>query len=211
MAKLTPTSYAVLGLLARKPWSAYELTAYIRKSALNVVWPRAVSKLYEEPKKLVDYGFAKVRSEQVGGRKRKVYSITPPGRKALRAWLSEPSGPFAFESEAMLKVAHTDHTTKENLLARIREIREQALEARAEQAVPIASEYGTGGGNYPERVHLITLTFQFGLELSEALIRWADWAEANVNEWSSLQLDPETDRRARAFFQDALTGVSPTG
>ena len=38
-------------LLAVKPWSSYELTQQMDRS-LGRVWPRAVSKLYEEPKKL---------------------------------------------------------------------------------------------------------------------------------------------------------------
>jgi len=41
---LTTTSYAVLGLLAVRPWSSYELTQQMDRS-LGRVWPRAVSKL----------------------------------------------------------------------------------------------------------------------------------------------------------------------
>ena len=40
MRKLTPTSYAILGLLALRPWSAYELTKQVRRS-LHFCWPRA--------------------------------------------------------------------------------------------------------------------------------------------------------------------------
>ena len=56
---LTTTSYAVLGLLAIKPWSSYELTQQMDRS-LGRIWPRATSKLYEEPKKLVEHGFARM-------------------------------------------------------------------------------------------------------------------------------------------------------
>ena len=59
---LTTTSYAVLGLLAIKPWSSYELTQQMDRS-LGRVWPRAVSKLYEEPKKLVDHGHARASTQ----------------------------------------------------------------------------------------------------------------------------------------------------
>ena len=59
-AKLTTTSYAVLGLLSIKTWSSYELTQQMDRS-LGRIWPRAVSKLYEEPKKLVARGPARGR------------------------------------------------------------------------------------------------------------------------------------------------------
>ena len=51
-SRLTGTTYAVLGLLAVQPWSTYELTQQMERT-LGRVWPRAQSKLYEEPKKLV--------------------------------------------------------------------------------------------------------------------------------------------------------------
>src|SRR5436190_12097620 len=62
---LTPTSYAVLGLLAVKPWSSYELAQQMDR-ALGRFWPRAESRLYEEPKKLVAHGLARASSEMVG-------------------------------------------------------------------------------------------------------------------------------------------------
>ena len=79
---LTPTSYAILGLLAVKPWTTYELAQQMDR-ALGRFWPRAESKLYEEPKKLVAHGLARASSETVGKRRRTVYTITAKGRRAL--------------------------------------------------------------------------------------------------------------------------------
>ena len=64
MKKLTPTSYALLGLLARKPWSAYELNAHMQYSVLNAFWPRAASGVYSEPKKLVANKLATASEEE---------------------------------------------------------------------------------------------------------------------------------------------------
>ena len=49
---LTTTSYAVLGLLALRPWTTYELAKQVQRS-LDWFWPRAERKLYDEPKRLV--------------------------------------------------------------------------------------------------------------------------------------------------------------
>src|SRR5215469_17731912 len=100
---LTTTSYAVLGLLAVRPWSSYELTQQMDRS-LGRVWPRAVSKLYEEPKKLVSHGLAVATVESNGNRSRNVYTITPEGRSALADWLGQPGEGPVLEFEQLLKV-----------------------------------------------------------------------------------------------------------
>src|SRR3954471_5692711 len=83
----TTTSYAVLGLLSVRSWTAYELAKQVQRS-LNWFWPRAERKLYEEPKRLVEQGLATAMREQTGQRPRTVYAITDDGRDALRGWLS---------------------------------------------------------------------------------------------------------------------------
>ena len=87
---LTSTSYAVLGLLSVKPWSSYELTQQMDRS-LGRIWPRAVSKLYEEPKKLVSHGLASAATEQNGQRTRTVYAITAEGRHARPPGCKSPA------------------------------------------------------------------------------------------------------------------------
>ncbi len=57
---LTSTSYAILGLLSLRPWTTYELAQQMQR-ALGQFWPRAESKLYEEPKKLVEHGLGRRR------------------------------------------------------------------------------------------------------------------------------------------------------
>ena len=65
MAELTTTSYAILGLLNIKPWSAYELTQQAQRS-LRYAWPNSESHLYAEPKRLVRLGFARVTETASG-------------------------------------------------------------------------------------------------------------------------------------------------
>ena len=66
-ARLTTSSYAVLGLLAIKPWTGYELTRQATRS-LRFAWPKSERLLYAEPKKLVEHGLATAREEAVGRR-----------------------------------------------------------------------------------------------------------------------------------------------
>jgi len=90
--RLTTTSFAILGLLAIKPWSTYELTKLMRR-ALLAVWPRAESNLYREPHRLVQAGLATAERVDVGRRRRTEYAITAAGRRALETWLATPASP----------------------------------------------------------------------------------------------------------------------
>ena len=50
---LTTTSYAILGLLSVRSWSAYELTDQMKRG-LRYTWPRTETRIYQEPKHLVE-------------------------------------------------------------------------------------------------------------------------------------------------------------
>jgi PadR family transcriptional regulator AphA len=179
--KLTTTSYLILGHLALRDWSTYELARQLTRSTHHY-WPRAESKLYEEPKKLVKYGLATATTEHTGRRPRTVYAITDEGRAALCSWLAEPSQPPLVEFEAMVKVLFAEHGTKRQLLVTLRSIREQAERKRAEHAA-LARDLVETGGPFPERLHLNTLVFKFMWDQAEAIVQWATWAEHEVDGW----------------------------
>ncbi len=179
--KLTTTSYVILGHLALRSWSTYELAQQIKRSTRHY-WPRAESKIYEEPKKLVAHGLATAAREYTGRRPRTVYSITRAGRKALRRWLQEPGQPPLVEFEGAVKVLFAEQGTKEQLLATLRSVREQAEQTREEHAT-LAAELTRSGGPFPDRLHVNALVFKFMWEQTETVIRWATWAEQQVAHW----------------------------
>jgi len=187
--KLTTTSHAVLGLLGLQPWSTYELAKQMERSLRNF-WPRAESKLYEEPKNLVAHGLARAREERVGNRPRTVYTITAKGRRALRSWLDEPGAGPLLEFEALLKVFFADQGTKEQLLANIRTIKHQAEEGDA-QGRTFAREYLETGGPFPERLPVIGLMVRFLHGHNAAILEWARWAEAEVQNWADMSPPPD--------------------
>lgn len=90
MPKLTPTSYLVLGLLAREgPSTPYELERHVR-ATLGHFWSFPHTLLYSEPPRLAGFGLV-VEERETGGRRRRVFAITTAGEEALRAWLDRPS------------------------------------------------------------------------------------------------------------------------
>src|SRR6478672_11259348 len=113
---LTTTSYAILGQLALRPWTTYELAREMQRN-LRFFWPRAERGTYAEAKRLAVLGLAKAEQQAVGRRPRTLYSITPAGRRALREWLATPPAPLALEFEALLRVFLAPLGSKEQLLA----------------------------------------------------------------------------------------------
>jgi DNA-binding PadR family transcriptional regulator len=179
--KLTTTSYVILGHLALRDWSTYELAQQMKRST-RFFWPRAQSKIYEEPKKLVAHGLATATREYTGRRARTIYSITPKGRKALRRWLDEPTQLPIVEFDAAVKVQFAEQGTKAQLLTTLRSVREQAERAR-EEHVALAADLATTGGPFPDRLHVNELVTKFIWEQTETVIRWVDWAEDQVAGW----------------------------
>ena len=196
------TSYAILGMLALRPWSAYELAQQARRS-LNLCWPTAESVLYQEPKRLVRLGLATAKRQTAGRRTRTVYAITEQGRQVLAEWLATPPGPPRLEVEAMLRLLFADQGSKEDLLDVIRTTRAWAL-ARAPEGLAQVRGYLADGGPFPERLHLITLFGQFYIDLYALLASWADLAEAEISAWPRTSDLGVTDG-TRALLEEQIT------
>jgi len=197
--ELTTTSYAILGLLAARPWSTYELAAQMRRN-LHYFWPRAESNVYAEPKRLVAGGFARASAEPVGRRRRTVYSMTPKGRRALRTWLAEAPADPRLESEALVKLAFAGNGTKADLLASLRRFREQA-EARRRELRAIFEEYVRGEDPFPERIHINVVAYRLLWQTAEVELDWADWAIAEVGRWRDTTTTPKRGRLVRVLVE----------
>jgi PadR family transcriptional regulator, regulatory protein AphA len=101
--RLSPTSFAVLALLDQFGDStSYDIKQAIERSISNF-WNVPHTTAYEEPARLAAAGYLSVR-EEPGGRRRKVYSLTPRGRAALRDWAREPAAPPQLRDELVLKI-----------------------------------------------------------------------------------------------------------
>jgi PadR family transcriptional regulator, regulatory protein AphA len=193
---LTTTSYAILGLLAVQPWSTYELTQQMDHS-LGRIWPRAQSKLYEEPKKLVEHGLARARSERVGQRARTVYAITPKGRRVLAAWLREPGAGPQLECEQLVKVFLADHGTTEDTKATLAAARAWAVERNREN-LETARRYAAGGGAFRHRAANTMLVGRFLTDFYAMVAEWADWASELVAQWPPDPASAVPDQAALA-------------
>lgn len=102
--RLTSTSYALLALLDQLgDATPYDIKQAIEMSIENF-WPVPHTTAYDEPARLAEAGYLSVRQEPAG-RRRKSYSLTEKGRKALAAWAEDPvASPPQLRDEVVLKV-----------------------------------------------------------------------------------------------------------
>ena len=179
----TATSYAMLGLLAIRPWSSYELAKLMGRS-IHRVLPRAESNVYAEAKRLVADGLATAESTMVGRRRRTMYAISPAGRAALERWLTEPAKPTTLESEALLKILFGTSLPTDQLLEHVR-----AFEADVDRSrgpwFDIATEYLEDRAPFPDRIHVNALFWVFQARYAEVQVEWARWAAAWIATWPS--------------------------
>ncbi len=178
---MTSTSYAILGLLAVRPWTTHELVQQVDRS-LRRLWPRAQSKLYEEPKKLVAHGYATAKDDPVGWRRRTRYTITAKGRRALAAWLREPGAGPVLEFEQLVKIHFADSGSKADVVANLEAARAWVLEQN-EENLATARAYLAGEGAFPERAALNQLPGRFLTEFYATVARWVTWATTVVDTW----------------------------
>jgi len=178
---VTTTSYAILGLLAVQPFTTYELAQQMDR-ALGSFWPRARSKIYEEPKKLVALGLARASAETVGKRPRTVYSITARGRRALEAWVSEPGAGPSLEFEQLVQIFFAELGSKANVLATLEAARQWSDDETLATG-HIAREYLDGHGAFPQRLPWLILVGQFLDDFVAMVHDWAAWASDVVAQW----------------------------
>ena len=190
--KLSTTSYAVLGLLGVRPWSSYELAGQMSR-ALRWFWPRALSNIYEAPKRLVAHGLARATPDAVGRRPRTVYRVTPKGRRALRRWLEEPGAGPVLEWEQLLKVFFAEYGTKAAALANLRAAATWGDDIEA-LSIELSREY-LAGGPFPDRMPQLILTGHFLTEFGDLVSRWARWAEEIVMTWPEDMVAVPSDLR----------------
>jgi DNA-binding PadR family transcriptional regulator len=111
--RLSPTSYLVLGLLAREgPSTPYDLERHVQATVGNF-WSFPHTLLYSEPPRLAELGLV-TEIREAEGRRRRVFAIAPAGMSALSSWLDRPSGaPTEIRDPGLLQLFFADLASDE--------------------------------------------------------------------------------------------------
>jgi DNA-binding PadR family transcriptional regulator len=196
--RLTTTAYAILGELALRPWTTYELAAEMRRN-LHYFWPRAESLIYAEVKRLAALGLAEARREYVGRRRRTTYAITPSGEAAVRAWLDTPPTRPTLECDGLLRMIFAPVGSPEQLLAALERVRLDAEELLG-LAAGIRGEYLAGRAPFQAHIHVRAHVYDLLVSHGQALRNWAVRTAAAVRAWEELTPEARAER-ALAIFE----------
>jgi len=168
-SSLSTTELSILGLLFSRERSGYDLKK-AADAGVGYVWTPARSHVYAVLPRLVEGGFATVRTVAQERRPDKqVYRITKHGKDTFVRWLEEPIDERPGSSDLfLLKVFFGGRMRREALVAHVERRRAYVAEKLAE----FREIEGEVRGDETEYYGYLTL--RWGLELAEAWIRWAD-------------------------------------
>jgi DNA-binding PadR family transcriptional regulator len=179
--QLSPTSYALLGLLSLRSWTTYELAQQAERS-LRYLYPRAERHLYAEAKRLAAAGLADSEVQYTGKRRSTTYTITSEGREAVREWLASPTAPPVLEAEVLLRSFFAEQGSTADLIAALEATAEHARAARRDLAA-FARARLEADAPFLERTSVVVLTMRFVVDFHRQIEDWATWAAAEVATW----------------------------
>lgn len=170
---LVSLRHALLGLLAEKPSSGWDLSRRF-DDVLGSVWPAGHPQIYGELRKLTDEGFIAVRSE--GPRGRKDYQITDTGLAEVRRWLTDIGVNHTLRLESLLRSVFfwlmTPAELDEHLDREADHFRTMAAQLRELTVAKDRGDYGVS-----PQTKSLRIAGEAGVRLAEALADWAEWAK----------------------------------
>jgi DNA-binding PadR family transcriptional regulator len=189
--ELSATGKVILGMLAAKPRSGYEIKQLVDNSA-RFFWAASYGQIYPELKKLEKEGLITGDDSSRGARQSTTFKLTAAGKRAARDWIDGPPQVFELRDEGLLELffagsidpARTPEIARERAAkaaasaAELRALWEQ-IEAEGKHEGP---EHSPDGGSLT--------VLRYGIEMNE----WAaEWFERAAD-----QLEEDNERPAAA-------------
>ena len=195
--KLSVTSAAILGQLALRPWTTYELATEMRRN-FRYFWPRAESQIYAEIKTLADKGLATAKRTFVGKRGRTTYTITKAGKAALAQWLDTPPKSASMEFEGLLRIFFGPLGNDEQALLALDRILGEAHDLVSHEK-QIQGEYQAGSAPIQEHIHYRVFIWDFLRRYADMVAEWAEETRDEIEARSGLPIQKQ-QLRAMALF-----------
>ena len=173
-------AYVVLGMLRVGVGSGYDIKQLVDLIARHF-WTISYPQIYPQLDHLEQHGLVAGRDDSTSGRRRRIYSITPAGRRELDRWLADPEAPsLEIRDVGLLKlmVADDDGVALEQL-SRIRKRSEDAIAHLESRSRPAAEAIEGEGNPFP------LVSVELGIELHRALLRTCRTLERRVSRATS--------------------------
>ncbi|MGA9636605.1 MAG: PadR family transcriptional regulator, partial [Solirubrobacterales bacterium] len=101
--ELSATGKVILGMLAARPRSGYEIKQLVDGSA-RFFWAASYGQIYPELKRLEQEGLVTGSDSAQGARQRTTYKLTAAGKRAAREWIAGAPEVFELRDEGLLEL-----------------------------------------------------------------------------------------------------------
>ncbi len=157
-----------LAFLLWGPASAYDIKKTMAIS-VSYFWSAAHSQVYQQANRLLRDGYIKEK-EAPGGRRKRILSLTPRGRKAVNDWLRSPASFPELRDEALAKVFFAAHGDIGTMRAMLLDQRDHHVSQLAEyQGIRKLLELADN----PE-VPYELMTLRLGIAVEQTYLTWLD-------------------------------------
>jgi DNA-binding PadR family transcriptional regulator len=193
--ELSATAKVILGMLAARPRSGYEIKQLVDHST-RFFWAASYGQIYPELRRLAEQGLIKGTDSPTGGRQRTVYELTGEGKRAVREWIAQPPQVFELRDEGLLELffagsvepARTPEIARERAAqaaekAEVLRGVKRMKEAAEQDGIPYSSDPGSDA------------VLRYGIEMNEWATKWFERAAKDL------------ERSATAKAKSARTGA----
>jgi PadR family transcriptional regulator AphA len=175
--ELSATGKVILGMLAARPRSGYEIKQLVDNSA-RFFWAASYGQIYPELKRLEKDGLISGSDSAQGARQRTVYKLTAAGKRAARDWIEGPPQVYELRDEGLLELffAGSIDPARAPEIARERAAMAaaSAAELRALEEQIEAKGQHEGPDHSPNAGSLAVL--RYGIEMNEWAAAWFERA-----------------------------------
>jgi PadR family transcriptional regulator AphA len=161
----------VLGLLAFRPMSGYEMKQIVDRST-RFFWAASYGQIYPELRRLEADGLVEGENAPTGARPRTLFALTPKGRAALEGWLHGRETRMEMRDESLLRLFFADALPHDDGLHLLR-ARADRFRAALAELEAIASEAGDDPA-------FVRLTLRYGLDYCRWEIEWCEAQERRL-------------------------------
>jgi PadR family transcriptional regulator AphA len=171
---LPSADYPFLGMLLLAPMSAYDIKKGMQGS-ISHFYSAAHSQVYQQANRLVRDGYVREKPAP-GGRRKRILTLTPRGRKAVEEWLRSPDADDQLYSELLVKVFFAGYASDPDTVRTMLETRREhaaKLLAEYEQFLPVLE--AAKDNPYP------AMTLSNGVHSYRAEIAWIDETLAKLD------------------------------
>ena len=174
--ELSATAKVILGMLAARPRSGYEIKQLVDNST-RFFWAASYGQIYPELKRLEKAGLISGTDAPHGGRQRTVFDLTREGRKRAEEWISRPPEVFELRDEGLLKLffAGVTDAARTPEIARERAAHAHVIAGRLREVERSLDLDGDGGPAVSPDAGSLT-TLRYGIELNEWAAAWFERA-----------------------------------